>query len=191
MGANEHKGWYSRGYLPHCDEPYRVQMITIRLADSLPIEVMKKIEEGHLGQPKSEKWEKIDEYLDLGHGSCHLADPRIATVVENALLYFDDQRYNLVAWVIMPNHVHSVIEILEGFSLVKIIHSWKSYSANIANKVLGRKGVFWQPEYFDRFMRNADHLENAVNYIHANPIKAGLVDNAEDWPFSSARLFSK
>ena len=128
--------------------------------------------------------------MDLGHGACHLADPRIATVIENALLYFDNQRYRLIAWVIMPNHVHTIIEVYEGFSLVKIIHSWKSYSASIANGILGLEGIFWQPEYFDRFMRNADHLENAVNYIHANPIKAGLVENQEDWPFSSARLLS-
>lgn len=182
-----HKGWYSRGYLPHCDEPHQIQMITFRLYDSLPREALDKIERESSGKPEYEKRKRIDEYVDSGKGSCYLSDHRIGKIVEDALLYFDGERYRLIAWVVMPNHVHVVIEMFEGFMLSRIVQSWKSFTANAANKVLGRQGAFWQPDYFDRFIRGAEHLERAVNYVEYNPVKAGLVEMREDWLFGSGR----
>ena len=180
------KGYYTRGYIPHFDQPGLVQMITFRLADALP--ASKRVEWEHLLKITDEqaRREKIEHYIDAGHGSCSLQDERIARLVENALFHFDDQRYRLLAWVIMPNHVHVLIETLPGYSLAQILHSWKSFTAKEANKILGQAGDFWQPEYFDRFIRNEKHLESAVNYIHNNPVKASLVEKAEDWPYSSA-----
>jgi REP element-mobilizing transposase RayT len=55
-----------------------------------------------------------------------------------------------------------------------------------ANQILGRTGQFGFREYFDRYIRDERHFANAVQYIHENPVKAGLVENPEDWPFSSA-----
>lgn len=109
--------------------------------------------------------------------------------MEKALLYFDGKRYRLVAWVIMPNHVHVLIETFEGFPLDTILHSWKFFTANEANKILNRKGAFWLREYFDRYIQDDRHFANAVWYIHENPVKAGFVDRAEDWLFSSARVW--
>lgn len=71
------------------------------------------------------------------------------------------------------------------------MQSWKSFTAKQANKLLGRTGRFWQPEYFDRMIRNEGHLAAAVNYIHGNPLKAELVVRAEDWPSSSAGMYSE
>jgi len=96
-------------------------------------------------------------------------------------------RYHLLAWVVMPNHVHVLIEVIQGYPLGDVIHSWKSFTAKQANKILGKTGAFWQRDYFDRFIRDEAHFANVVNYIHHNPVKAGLVRRAEDWPFSSAR----
>jgi putative DNA methylase len=70
----------------------------------------------------------------------------------------------------------------------KVMHSLKSYTANQANKMLGRTGPLYQPEYFDRWIRDEDHLRNARNYIHQNPVKAGLCRTPEAWPFCSAAL---
>jgi REP element-mobilizing transposase RayT len=107
--------------------------------------------------------------------------------VENALLYFDGERYRLLAWAIMPNHVHAMIEQIEGYALGGIIHSWKSFTAKEINKLQRSTGSVWSADYHDRFIRHAEHYECAVNYIELNPVKAGLVGRAEDWLFSSAR----
>jgi putative DNA methylase len=83
----------------------------------------------------------------------------------------------------MPNHVHVLIEMM-GESLSKIVHSWKSYTAHQANKLLGRNGVFWGPDYFDRYIRDEKHLNATVEYILRNPVMAGLVDDPEEWPWA-------
>ena len=186
MDETKHKGWYSRGYIPHLDEPFHIQMITFRLFDSLPSQVLQKIESEHPKSNDTARLKTIDAYLDRGKGSCYLSNPEIAALTEDSLLFYDDEKYRILAWVIMPNHVHTLVEIIEGFPLAKIVQSWKSYSASEANKILNRKGRFWQPDYFDRFIRNANHLENAIYYIHFNPVKASLVESPADWPFSSA-----
>ena len=131
---------------------------------------------------------QIESYLNAGYGACHLRDPRIGRMVEEALLHFDGERYRLIAWVVMPNHVHTLIETLEGYLLPTVVHSWKSYSAKQANQILGCTGRFWYQSYFDRYIRNESHFWAGVNYIHNNPVKAGLVADAKDWPFSSARF---
>ncbi len=131
---------------------------------------------------------RIDKYLDAGQGECWLRRPEIARLTEGALLYFDGQRYRLLAWCIMPNHVHVMIETREGFPLQEILQSWKSFTSKEANKLLGRRGEFWQREYLDRYIRHAEHYEQAVAYIEENPVKAGLVRIKTEWPWSSARF---
>src|SRR6185436_7875478 len=135
---------------------------------------------------QTERERRIAACLDAGLGACWLKDARIAALVEDALLHFDGQRYRLLAWCVMPNHVHALVETKEGFPLPEIVHSWKSFTANEANKILRRTGDFWQREYHDRFIRDDDHYRNAVVYIENNPVKAGLVKTAQAWRYSSA-----
>jgi putative DNA methylase len=180
----EHKEWYSRGYLPHFDHPGLIQMITYRLADALPATVLATLERE--AKDDLEKRKRIEAYLDAGHGSCSLRDPRIACMVEDAFLHFDAKRYRLMEWVVMPNHVHVLVEIEPHYQLSGIVHSSKSFTAKEAIKILGTSGHYWQPDYFDRFIRDDTHYSNAVRYIHENPVKAKLVSRAEDWPFGSA-----
>jgi putative transposase len=123
--------------------------------------------------------------IDGGLGSCVLRAPVIAAVVQDALHHFDGARYRLIAWVIMPNHVHVLVEQIEGYPLGDIIHAWKSFTAKQANKQLARSGAFWAPDYFDRYIRDQAHYDVAVYYIHRNPVKAGLVARAEQWQWSS------
>jgi fructose-bisphosphate aldolase class II len=133
---------------------------------------------------------RIAKYEDQGHGECWLRDERIGRLVEDALLHFDGQRYRLLAWCVMPNHAHVLVETKEGFPLADLLHSWKSFTAIEANKLLGRKGEFWQREYRDRYIRNAEHYSAVIRYIEDNPVQAGLVKRVHAWPFSSARLRS-
>jgi REP element-mobilizing transposase RayT len=183
--------WHSRGYLPHRDKTGLIQALTFRLADSLPSDALKRIESELLHTPvvhrDAERARSLAAWLDEGHGACELARPEIATLVENALLHFDGERYRLIAWCVMPNHVHTLVESNEGHALADIVHSWKSYTAKAANRLLARTGDFWQREYHDRYIRDAQHLAAAISYIDENPVKAGLVNTPQDWPFGSAR----
>jgi len=180
-----------RGYLPHFDGEHLIQFVTWRLADSLPVGLVEEwARELDLQEDDPERLmelqRRIEKYLDRGHGEGLLAQPRVGTLVQNALLHFDATRYRLLAWVIMPNHVHIVIETLPGHALAEIMHSWKSFTANAINRTLGRQSPLWFREYFDRFVRSEQHLAFVVNYVHNNPVTAGLVARADQWPFSSA-----
>lgn len=202
------KGWHSRRYLPHCDAPGLIQSVTFRLADALPKSVIERVDQK--ATDDADKQKRIEAWLDTGHGSCLLRDPANAGIVEAALLHFDSERYGLLAWCIMPNHVHALIETFEprstgetaalrhgagstgvppakSFSLGNIVHSWKSFTAHEINRTLEREGTVWQREYFDRYIRDDRHLATVMAYIHDNPVEAGLVDRAALWPFSSAR----
>lgn len=186
----EPKGWYDRGYLPHFDGGEVAQFITWRLFDSLPQSVLNRIkQELAVRGPENISRETlilVDEYLDRGIGACYLRRKDIAEMVRDAFLHHADDRYILISWVIMPNHVHVLLRPLLGKPLDKIIHSLKSFTAHKANKILGRQGRFWMREYFDRYIRDFDHFQKAVRYIEKNPVKAGLCQEPADWPFSSA-----
>ncbi|HSP61882.1 MAG TPA: transposase [Pyrinomonadaceae bacterium] len=182
-------GWHSRGYLPHFDAGEVFQSITFRLHDSMPQDLLTKWRE-ELARESDEiedalRW-RIEAYLDQGYGACHLADDRIAALVQSALLHFDGARYRLSAWVLMPNHVHLLAAPLAGHSLSNMMHSIKSYTAQQANKILQRNGRFWFEDYFDRYIRNAKHFENAIGYIESNPVRAALCNSPGEWRFGSA-----
>ena len=85
----------------------------------------------------------------------------------------------------MPNHIHVLATLQDDYSLSSVVHSWKSYTAKRANKILGRNGAFWHVDYFDRFMRDEKHLATTLDYIHWNPVKAGLCPEPSDWKWSS------
>jgi len=179
-----HKHWHSRGYLPHCDTPGLLQVLTFRLADSLPRDVLQGLLAEN--QDEAEQRKRIEALLDAGHGACRLRDAACARIVENALLHFDGVRYRLIEWCVMPNHVHVLIETKEDWPLGDIVQSWKSFSAKEINKRLGRTGTVWRADYHDRFIRDDKHLAAVRAYIRANPVAAGLVETPEDWLFSSA-----
>jgi REP element-mobilizing transposase RayT len=105
-----------------------------------------------------------------------LRDPRIGELTANALRFWDGKTYRLIAWCVMPNHMHVIFRLLPGARLADVLKSWKSYTARMANRVLGRTGDLWQREYYDRLIRNGDELERAVRYVMNNPEKAGLRD---------------
>ena len=189
-----HKGWYSRGYLPHLDAPGNIQFVTFRLHDSVPLSLIAQWKDELKLSPDLpasdlrllKLYQHIAAYEDVGYGACWMRDPAIAAIVQEALFHFDGLRYCLLEWCVMPNHVHALIQTLEGYPLTAIIHSWKSFSANAANKRLKRKGDFWMPDFFDRFIRNEEHLHQAREYIRTNPLKANLCQSTETYPFGSA-----
>ena len=179
-----------RGRLPHWEAGEIPQHITFRLADSLPFSLREEWREEldllKEGKRDIERRRKIEAALDSGIGACWLRQPEIARVVEEALLHFDEERYHLHGWVVMPNHVHVVATPRPDRSLSSVIHSWKSFSATSINRLLHRKGKLWAEEYFDRAIRNEEHFRRTLAYVAGNPVKARLCRNEEDWPFSHA-----
>src|SRR5262249_20321075 len=180
-GVGKSTGWHSRGYLPHFDVANVVQSVTFRLADSLPSHLLNCVTDD-LARRKM-----ADVALDSGLGACALRDPSIAELVETALLHFDGDRYRMLSWCVMPNHVHALIEPMEDITLSTIVQSWKSFTAKRANTMLERNGRFWAPDYFDRYIRDETHFEAAIRYIELNPVKARLATVAREWTWSSAR----
>lgn len=181
-----------RGYLPHLESSQPTYFVTFRLADSLPLAVVaqlreerqllwktsRAVTESASAQVRLESLRtllrKTERWLDRGVGACYMRDPQIAGIVADAMLHFRGTRYRLRAWCVMPNHVHAVFSPVGGYSLATIVQSWKSFSALAANQRLGRKGRFWQREYFDHLVRDEASLQRIVRYVRENPEKAGL-----------------
>ena len=186
----------SRGYLPHWERMNATYFVTFRLADALPEDILQQHKaereallakaraSGTLSTAEQERLNllvsrRIQQYLDRGAGACHLANPQIAEMVAQALRHFNTQRYRLLAWCIMPNHVHVVMQPIALATLPTILHSWKSFTTNQAQQRFGIEGPFWQREYYDHLIRNEEALRRIITYVAENPLKAHL----EDWPW--------
>jgi len=143
-------------------------MITYRLADSLARDAVRdalaceKIE--------GERRKRLEALLDAGLGSCLLRRPEVARLVIDNWLYFEGVRYQLAAWVVMPNHVHVLVEVIAGYPLSEIVHGWKSFTAKAIARIIGVRGRVWWPDYWDRAVRNEKHFKRAVEYIVENPV---------------------
>jgi REP element-mobilizing transposase RayT len=189
-------------YLPHWTREGGVYSVTFRLADSLPQAVVKgwkpereeivvrarqqrrpltTAEQHRLSELFSEK---VERHLDAGRGACWMNRPEIADLVAGGLEHFDGQRYVLLAWCVMPNHVHVVFQPSGGHELDKILHSWKSFTAHQAVKILNVHEPFWQPEYYDHLIRDEADLWQKIEYTLNNPAAAGL----HDWRWAAVHL---
>ena len=176
------QGIHNRGYLPHLKAEGGIYFVTFRLADSLPQAVLDELNEA----PPEARSKKIETYLDAGHGECVLSKPEIAQLVVHALKTFDGERYALHDWVVMPNHVHLVIEPRGEHALSEILHSLKSYTASEANRILDRHGAFWQQESYDRLLRNQDEFDRCVQYVQQNPVRAKLAAEPGQYAYGRA-----
>lgn len=180
-------GWHSRGYIPHFDAPGTVQHVCFHLADSLPREALLRLRAALPESSNLQRLRKLDDLLDAGYGSCVLANAAAAGIMQETLLFGDGSRYRLICWVVMPNHVHVLFEQLPGWSLSKVVQSWKRYSSRqIGRLAFSTAGQLWHRDYWDRFIRGEQHLLNVVHYIENNPVKAGLVERPELWRWGSA-----
>ncbi|MCR4964989.1 MAG: transposase [Bacteroidales bacterium] len=169
--------------LPHWHQDYKYVFITFRLADSIPqcklasLKEEKEVWMKKHPQPLDEKAREeyfelfintVDKWLDNNYGDCILEIPDNRKIVEDALLFFDQVRYNLKAYVVMPNHVHILLQLYNGFNLDKVMYSLKSFTAKKINERMNRKGRVWQSEYFDRIIRSEDHYKKVLKYIISN-----------------------
>jgi REP element-mobilizing transposase RayT len=183
-------GWTSRGYLPHFDGREVPQFITLHLVDSVPRSVIERwkleLDTRNSKHDQALLRSRIEKYMDQGFGNAYLKIPRLATIVQEALLRDDGKKYRLTAWVVMPNHAHLLLTRFPPLTIATIMQSFKSLTAHRANKLLKRQGAFWMPDYFDRYIRNVRHYQETIEYIEKNPVHAGLCSRPEDYRFSSA-----
>jgi len=180
-------GWNERGYLPHRDEPGLTQFVTFHLSDSFPAAMRSEWKAVLKVEDDRERRLQLENYLDRGRGEYYLRRPEIGKLVEDALRFHHPQWYDLRAWVIMPNHLHFLVKI-GGTPLSKIVKELKRYTSREANKILRRIVAFWCEDYFDTYMRDAQHELKTRRYIENNPVKALLVREPKEWPWSSARF---
>jgi REP element-mobilizing transposase RayT len=213
---------FHRRKLPHLHSPGSTLFITYRLRNSVPqteIERWKTErrlleDECHRLKEKPDlarhrrrefhrRWfGQFERMLHEEKGPLWLKDPSIAGIVADSLHHLDKKSFDLHAYCVMANHVHTLFTpFLNDRSLTEvrnpilrfesneptlsaIMQSLKGYTAREANKVLGRSGQFWDPESYDHEVRNGAEFQRIREYILNNPIKAGLVQNWREWRWS-------
>ena len=177
----------TRRTLPHWDQDLATYAVTFRLVDSIPQVVIHR----YLGEKK--QWQDLEQLalskgdealaqdarkryadcyhdtmeqsLEEGHGPDWLGKTEIAEMVAHALRHFDGERYDLLTWCVMPNHVHALVRPLAEHSLAEILKSWKTFTAREGNRILNRHGGFWQQESYDHLIRGMDDFHNQRAYI--------------------------
>jgi len=233
----------TRGDLPHWYVPGHAHFVTYRLGNSIPPSRLRLWRERRdaVLEGRSADFETrvsahkkffaaYDSFLDRHPNERWLAEPAIAEVIRENLYHHHGSLYELIAWCVMPNHVHVVLqpfhtvadaasvrelaaedpksssqilvadagsvrhgdvihsdEVPDSHSpLSRIMHSLKSYTANQANRLLGREGRFWQRESYDHWIRDLAELQRIIDYVRFNPVKARHCSQPHEWGFSSA-----
>lgn len=188
------RGWYYQTPQPQTEIPYDVQLVTLRLADALPAQALRKMDmDARMVQPGKRvlfKRQRTEEILHEGHGSCALQHPEVARAVLETLQDQHAKRYKLIAWCILPNQVHVLLE--PCCPLARIVQDWKSITTRWAmqhNKELGLKlkgKGLWMKRYKDRFISDKQHLAEIIDQLHESPVAAGLCETPQEWRWSSA-----
>ena len=215
MTTLDFKPFYTRN-LPHIQPPGATLFVTYRLADSLPQHLIQQLldereamekqlatianpaqRRQQRGQEHKRLFAKWDHFLDNAQsGPMWLKETAVAQIIANSLHHLDGKQYDLDCYCLMSNHAHVVFTPLEEengryVALPRIMHSLKGYTATEANRVLGRSGCFWQEESYDHIVRDEAELNRIRRYVLYNPVKAGLVDDPEKWPWNYAKYLSE
>jgi len=173
---------FYRRRLPHWQPEGAPIFLTWRLHGSLPrSKIAGPVTEG-------QRFVLLDRQLDSAScGPTFLKNAQVAEAVIKTFFIAANKwdLYELFAWVVMSNHVHLLVQPHK--SLSEVTRAVKKASARQANLILGRSGLpFWQDESYDHWVRNGKQFDRIVQYIESNPVNAGLVDHADNSPWSSA-----
>jgi putative transposase len=198
-----------RRNLPHIHPEGFPIFITFNLVESLPKEVTKRLKEqrdqelkalatdaSSKAQVHEKYFNKYDKWLDkCEHGHQWLKNKHIASIVMQKIHSFENERYQVLTYCIMPNHVHLLVKLMTKqairhkgttatYPLTDTIRLIKGGTARECNLILNRTGSFWQYESYDHYVRDEQELERIINYILNNPVKAGLVKEWTEWKFT-------
>ncbi len=197
--------------MPHIQPEEATFFVTTRLWGSLPTAIIKQLKTEHdlrlesierletdptakgraLSDAQKRYFTQFDNQLDRPkNGPYWLAESAIAEITVKAIHFLHGKDYHLIAFCVMSNHIHLVIDTHELAKsprpLYKIMQTLKRHIAGKGNEFLHRTGAFWQDESYDHVVRNPQELKNIIAYTLNNPVKAGLVDTWEEWPYSYA-----
>ena len=215
------KRFYRRN-LPHLTPAGGTFFVTSRLAGSMPLSVLEELRKSvlnemdeinlnrHLSNEEKAKrvymaqkrfFKRYDDYLDQAlHGPDYLKTSGIAQILVQKFHQYDGILYDLIAFTILSNHFHLVIDTYLQIDRLpprasydnlvpysKIMKLIKGGSAYLANRTLERKGTFWKDESYDHLVRNQLELKRIIRYVANNPVKAGLVKDWREWSFTYVR----
>lgn len=202
--------------LPHFHRVGATFFITTNLYGAIPKNILQKLRvkrDSLIEQIKQENQEdkerkiymarrayfyELDTYLDACQNSPkYLAIPEVATIVEEEIRRYDQQDYNLVAFTLMSNHIHLVLDFsiqlkqiipfdLDLYTNVsEVMRKIKGSSSFHANKVIDNSGnPFWGASYYDRYIRDYNHFFGAVNYTINNVVKAKIATHWMNHPYT-------
>jgi REP element-mobilizing transposase RayT len=159
-----------RKFLPHIDMIEHYQFVTFRTFDSID-EFVKKIRNSNTINKLKEY--NIDKYIDNSKKGYYL-NGEVLEYLKSFLKSKDKDIYDLVSFVIMPNHIHILFK--QNIALSKIMQILKGSTSFKINKMLKRSGAFWEQNYYDKVIRDEKHFNLVYDYIKNNPIKVGLKD---------------
>ena len=176
--------FFKKHNLPHWNQKDKYQFVTFRTIDSLPqkeIEELKLFTSNFL-RNHPQPWDyntsiqyrktitkRKEELLDKGFGACLLKNPVNRRTVEDAIKFYDEDKYDIDSLVIMPNHVHLLVKMIGEADITEVIGSIMRFTATKINKINNRKGALWLREGFDRIIRNEEHYKSCISYIERNP----------------------
>ena len=182
---------FTRRNLPHWLVADHSYFVTLRLKGTLPKQVIEEFrkqrtetkDETRTIELARKQFASIERLLDATTDHHCLTHPQVAPLIWNNLEWMHKRGWLIYAAVLMSNHMHLLLRNEEGRTqhLLEDLAQFKSYTARIANKALGRNGAFWAREDFDHWIRNHQKFEGTVRYIANNPVKAGLVDHWSKW----------
>jgi REP element-mobilizing transposase RayT len=180
---------HTRDDLPHWHQPDRLQFITWNLGDAIPAKALARLKR------ERERWlmlhpppltpderryyfdhftDRIDRWQDLGRGCCLFRSPRAAKQMADILHFHEDIKIRLDAFVIMPNHIHVLAQLIGDTTVSSIMHSWRSYSGLQLNRLRGKQGKCWSDDFWDRTVRSPEQYWRIRRYINENPARAGI-----------------
>lgn len=192
-----------RRHLPHWIPTGKAIFLTWNLKGSLPKQAREALqserrrlenEPSKKGEPQTARHLRhqrilfglTDRYLDgAAEGPMHLSDGRAAKIVVDSIVFGVPRRYDLFAFVVMPNHAH--VLLLPRVPLEKITQGIKGFTSRAINLLQGQGGrALWLDESFDHWVRDEEEFLRVIRYIECNPVKAGLCSAPQQWAWSSA-----
>lgn len=175
--------------LPHWNQEDIYVFLNFRLGDSLPQQKLNQLKsERNIWmlshpQPWSQQTEnefhrkfshRIEQWVDKGYGCCFFRNSFPTSILVATMLHDDGIKYELVAYVVMPNHVHALVRMFENIRVETLMQEWKSISSHKLKKQFGSEWCDWMENYFDRAIRDENHLNNVISYIYKNYCRGGI-----------------
>lgn len=186
MNRFDHNEIYSEAPISVRTGPGALRLVTLMLDDALPQEKVAGIIDSLPHEEQRERQRRLHHLLDSGYGSCLLARADVAELLDNALQSFNGRQVELVSFVIMPSHIHILAGANCGYRMEQVLLALMNWTEERLDAELGIEGRVWSRQYREQVIRDEEHMFAAIDFIHNDPVRAGLCTEAEDWEHSSA-----